>query len=89
MSEQREEGKKDGRERKGGRREEVFSHMFSSLKEWMKGRRETTKKERKGLYRFSDEFHCDVLSNTSGDLISMPVLEFISAHIEKKEIKGK
>jgi len=55
----------------------------------MKGRREATKKERKGLYRFSDEFHCDVLSNTSGDLISMPVLEFISAHIEKKEIKGK
>lgn len=34
MSEQREEGKKDGREReKEGGREEVFSHMFSSLKE--------------------------------------------------------
>lgn len=47
------------------------------------------KGEKRTLYRFSDEFHCDVLSNTSGDLISMPVLEFISAHIEKKEIKGK
>lgn len=36
-----------------------------------------------------DEFHCAGLSDTSSDLISMPLLDFILAHIEKKEIKGK
>ena len=47
---------KEKKERRMGEREkegvieEVFSHMFSRLKEWMKGRREATKKERKGLF---------------------------------------
>lgn len=90
MSEQREEGKKDGRERKGaGERGSFLPYVFQ-LEGMNEGKERGNKKgEKRTLYLFSDEFHCAILSDTSSDLISMPLLEFISAHIEKKEIKGK
>ena len=47
------------------------------------------KGDKRTLYLFSDEFHCAGLSDKSSDLISIPLLDFILAHIEKKEVKGK
>lgn len=85
------DGKKDGRERKKvGRERGSFLPCVFQLEGMNEGKEKGNKKGgKRTLYLFSDEFHCAGLSDTSSDLISMPLSDFILAHIEKKEIKGK